>query len=70
MLLVIGLHALPDLFHNFCSIDSALCLEIIPFGIVLFSYDNHLENHQMSATHIGNVKSGADLLGKSSDVSC
>ena len=42
MLLVKNFHALSDLFHDFSSIDGALCLKIITFRIILFSYDNHL----------------------------
>ena len=47
MLLIVGLDTLPDLFHNFCSVDGALCLEIIPFRIVLVSYDDYLDGHRM-----------------------
>lgn len=50
MLLVIGFHALLDLFHDLCSIDGTLCLEIITFRIVLFSYDNNLDNHPTLAS--------------------
>ena len=50
MLLIIRLHALPDLFHNLCGIDGTLCFEIITFRVVLFSYDNHLENRLTSVS--------------------
>lgn len=50
MLLVIGLHALPDLFHNFRSIYGTQRLEIVAFRIILFPYNNDLENDRTSAS--------------------
>ena len=59
MLLVIRFYTLPDLFHNFCSIDSALCFEIVTFRIVLFSYDDHLEKHPTSASRTSHCQGEA-----------
>ena len=55
MLLIIRLHALPDLFHNLCGIDGTLCFKIITFRVVLFSYDDHLENRLTSVSRLGKV---------------
>lgn len=65
MLLAIGFHALPYLFHNLCSVDGALCLEIITFRIVLVSYDDHLKGHPMSGILVSSCWGGTKTYPKS-----
>lgn len=55
VLLVIGLHTLPDLFHNLRSVYSTLRLEIIAFRIFLFPYYDNLENDRTSASSVSHL---------------